>query len=675
MNNIFRFSAGELAFGILKTNEGISLHSLRDKAKGKRLLSVDSALFTFMGERLSDSEKVIISSDKDWSSASVIKTENGVTIILSGNKVIPNVTVTLTAIFVGNSVEWQTQLSSSNEEYTIISLDHPVLSFDTGKDVRIFFPYGSGEVYSTEKERDIHNGQNYPSYGISMQYMAFYNDRIKRGIYYGIHDPAPAYKRFSIKKNSGEEFMTMVARQTLCGIDKGCNSQTLYGKCVWRLFDGDWYDAAVIYREWAEANAEFLKSSRKEPEWFLKAPHWWLVHIKDDASFADDIIEATKTIGIESHKSPIHLYLWHNAPFDNDYPHYFPVRPHAKEGVKKLQEAGFKVMPYINGRLWDTRDKLFEDFQFTSHAKPSATKDRHGVCFTETYSAKELDGSLVTNSIMCPSTAVWQDKMTYTVGRLINEEGFDGVYMDQIAAAQPYACCDPTHPHPAGGGDWWCRSYRALLDKVYLNLPEDAMLTTECTADPFISHMGGYLSWLWVRNEQVPAFPVIYSKYVTLFGRAYQSDKDEDYTGMRIFIAQSLVYGEQLGWLPPKYFMSLPYRDFYSACVRVRDELTDYFVVGTELLRPPMIETKIPRLRTEKCNQAINGIVDECAVMGCIRRKADGKRLALFVNASKEGGKATIKADIPDGVYGEFRFKNGKATVKFEALSLKWFEF
>lgn len=672
MNSIFRFSAGELAISILKTSEGVSLRSLRDKAKNKRLLSKETSLFSFLAERLINDESVVVGSDKGWGSVSTVRTDNGAIITLSGNEAIPNVTVTLTATCVGNSVEWQTQLSSANEEFTVSSLDHPALSFDTGKDVRVFYPYGSGEVYTTEKGRAIHNEQNYPSFGISMQYMAFYNERVKRGIYYGIHDPAPAYKRFAIHKNEGEEVMSVIARQPLTSINKGCNSQTLFGRCVWRLFDGDWYDAAVIYREWAEKNAEFLKSSRKQPEWFLKAPHWWLVHIGEDASFADDVIEASKVLGVES---PIHLYLWHNAPFDNDYPHYFPVRPHAKEGLKKLHEAGFKVMPYINGRLWDTRDRLAEDYQFTSVAKPFTTKNRHGVCFTETYSSKEEDGSKVCLSIMCPSTALWQEKMAYTVGRLINEEGFDGVYMDQIAAAQPYACCDETHPHVVGGGDWWCRSYRALLDRVYLDLPEDAMLTTECTADPFISHMGGYLSWLWVRNEQVPAFSVIYSKHITVFGRAYQSDKDEDFSGMRIFIAQSLVYGEQLGWLSPKYFLSMTYRDFYVGCVRVRNELVDYFVVGTEHLRPPTIKTNIPKIRTEKCSQAIGGIVDEGPVMGCIRKRADGKRLALFVNASTKGGNATVTAEVPDGVYGEFRFKDGKATVKFDALSIKWFEF
>lgn len=672
MDGIIRFKAGDLAIALEKVKGGIRLYSLRDKATKKNMLTHASPLFTLTGEHLADNNCVTVSSDSGWKSADVIRTEEGVVLIFSGNVALPGVTVTLTAVCTDNTVEWKTQINSANEEYTLITCDNPVLTFDTGENVRMFYPYGCGEVYTTEKKKGIENAQNYPSYGVSMQYMAFYNVKTGRGIYYGMHDPAPAYKRFCFKKNAGENYMTMVARQPLSEIDKGCNSQSLCGKCVWKLFDGDWYDAAVIYRNWAEKEAEFLNTARKEPEWFVKAPHWWLVHIGDDASFADDIIEATKTLGTDS---PVHLYLWHNAPFDNDYPHYFPVRPHAKEGLKKLHDAGVKVMPYINGRLWDTRDKKAEDFEFTSVAKPYATKDRHGVCFTETYSSKEEDGSKVCLSIMCPSTALWQEKMAYTVGKLINDEGFDGVYMDQIAAAQPYSCCDKGHPHVAGGGEWWCRSYRALLDRVYRGLPEDAMLTTECTADPFISHMGGYLSWLWIRNDQVPAFPVIYSKHISMFGRSYQSDTDPDWTGARIFIAQSLVYGEQLGWIAPAKFNANPYKDFYINCVKTREKLGEYFYVGTEMLRPPVIDTDIPKLKTEKCSQAIHSLVVENAIVGCIRKQATGKKLLLLVNAAKEGGKATVTAEVPDGVYGDITFKDGKADLYMDALSVKYIEF
>ncbi|GAI12717.1 unnamed protein product [marine sediment metagenome] len=57
----------------------------------------------------------------------------------------------------------------------------------------------------------------------------------------------------------------------------------------------------------------------------------------------------------------VHWYSWHRIPFDDDYPHHFPVKEGFAEGVRELQEAGVFVMPYINGRLWDTRDKGSEE--------------------------------------------------------------------------------------------------------------------------------------------------------------------------------------------------------------------------------------------------------------------------------------------------------------------------
>ena len=50
-------------------------------------------------------------------------------------------------------------------------------------------------------------------------------------------------------------------------------------------------------------------------------------------------------------------------------------------------------MPYINGRLWDTRDRGPEDLYFTQVALPGATKDEVGQPYVETYGSKETDGS------------------------------------------------------------------------------------------------------------------------------------------------------------------------------------------------------------------------------------------------------------------------------------------
>ena len=61
-------------------------------------------------------------------------------------------------------------------------------------------------------------------------------------------------------------------------------------------------------------------------------------------------------------------------------------------------------MPYINGRLWDTRDKGTEDFEFTQRALPAATKDENGEPYMEAYGSKESDGSPVRLAVMCPDS-------------------------------------------------------------------------------------------------------------------------------------------------------------------------------------------------------------------------------------------------------------------------------
>jgi hypothetical protein len=60
-----------------------------------------------------------------------------------------------------------------------------------------------------------------------------------------------------------------------------------------------------------------------------------------------------------------HWYCWHEIPFDTDYPDYFPgnsiyccnlinvAKPGFKEAVSQLQSIGYKIFPYINGRLYD----------------------------------------------------------------------------------------------------------------------------------------------------------------------------------------------------------------------------------------------------------------------------------------------------------------------------------
>ena len=675
-NELIRIAAGELLCTVSRKKGGIALYSLRDRKIKKNFLTIERPLFTLTARALANDETVTVFSDNGWSEVLVEKAGADTVFLLSGNEALCGVTVVLCAQTAGNRIEWSVSLVSGNNDYSLYSCDYPIVSFDAKKDIWFMSPNGPGELWQGTDE--CRSCQDYPSYGASMQFMAFWNKKWRRGIYYGLHDASPAYKKIYFEKKRNEKFFTLCGKLPLTDINSPCNTQSLCGVCVWEIFDGDWYDASQIYRDFFINNAVWKpdtdENGRKDtPDWMKQENHWWIVRMKDDEQYVDDVLKANADLG---YNSPIHLYDWFQIPYDNDYPHYFPAKPAFHSGVKRLQENGVRVMPYINARLWDTKDRGMEDWEWSEKAKPNCTKDRNGVPFIETYNSKELDGSPVRHSIMCPSTACWQETVTALVDKLLNEVGVNAVYMDQIAAAAPKLCEDKTHSHRAGGGTWWVEGYNNLLDHVNRVRPEGSALTTECTADPFMKRMQGYLTWLWVHNRQVPAFVAVYAGYVSMFGRNYRYMPYDDDEGQRINIAQSFTFGEQLGWNAPDLYMQMKHKDFYKKCVHERARVGSYMYNG-RLLRSPEFTDDQPIIRTTRCKEAYGGLVEHSAIFSEHWERNDGKRLLIIVNAGEQEAEVSYTYGLDDGEYilsgdteGVLKIENGCGSTRIPPLSI-----
>lgn len=681
------FTGGGLAYGMRLTSNGVTACSLKDLKTKKALFCGERPLFYLTARNIETGEELTVSSECGWGFADINKF--GVT--LSGNDLLPDVTVNITITGGEKFLTFNTSLVNGNDTLSLYKCDYPALYFDKNKDTRFFYPYGPGETKNSVDIGDWKCEQSYPSYGASMQYLAFYNEKTKRGVYYGCHDVSPASKKLCTEGKASDGVFTLKAWQLLSGITSGRNSQNTAGSICMCAFDGDWYDASVIYREFtetlAEYNSDYDENGRKNvPDWLRETDCWFNTRVLgDDEDFADYVIEQAKKIGVAP---AVHLYYWHKIPFDNDYPHYFPMKPNVLDGLKKLHDAGIKVMPYINGRLWDTRDKGMEDFEFTSVAKPNCTKDLSGEPITETYSSTEEDGSKVVLSVMCPSTTLWQDKVASIVKQL-EDYGFDGVYIDQIAAAEAKPCTDKNHKHPAGGGEWWCRAYNTMLERINRNKGAGFALTTECTADPFMKHLDGYLTWIWIKNDQVPAFPTVYSDKVIAFGTDFRGLGNMDYglfgvldeAGVRIFAAQSFLYGQQMGWMTPELFARMPHQDFYIHLVRERARFRDYFLCG-KVLRPPVIKDNGKNIVLTKCREAYNGYVESQCVNGMLwEKKTDKKKVLLLTNSGETAVTAKITTVLPDGEYNvcgdkktAVTVKNGRFTLKMPALSLCYIE-
>lgn len=673
---IHTIGAGSLLADISLLQEGMALWRVTDKKRSHDFLRAQAheepaPLFTLTAGKAGTEETLTITSLDGWVRVGAQEVSGVHTLILADHRELPEVTVILTAVAGRDRISWTVRLHSENETFALYECDYPILSFRGDSSVKVFFPYGCGEVYSSH--RVFSSVQNYPSYGASMEYMALWDTETGRGLYYGLHDPAPAYKKLYYCREEGKQGAYLKAAMPLRDMDRTGNSQTLEGETVWQLFDGDWYDAAMLYRDFFLRRASW-KPERKDgkrtdtPEWLRTNSHWWRKRMQQDQSYVQELMEASRDLGFTG---PVHLYDWFQIPYDTNYPHYFPAKDAFLPGIRKLREEGIPVMPYINGRLWDTRDRGEEDWQFTSLARPDCTKKGTGEPFLEIYptSNREL-------AIMCPSSALWQEKLKEIAEKLFGECEADAVYLDQIGAAQAYPCEDPGHSHRPGGGTWWVESYRNLLDHIKRVMPEGRFLATECTSDPYMKEIQAYLSWIWVKNDQVPAFMAVYNGYVTVFGRCY--DYAPEAAGQDILAAQSLTFGEQMGWIKPEVYQALEHKEFYKKCVRCRRELGSFFYDG-RLLRSPVIRDDCHIKTTKMKAEAYGGLLEHTAAFSELWERKDGSRLLLLVNGADREDTPVITVSLPDGSYslqgdlkGECEIREGKLSPVLPPLSVSW---
>ena len=194
-----------------------------------------------------------------------------------------------------------------------------------------------------------------------------------------------------------------------CALPISGNNFALEGEAVWQVLRGDWFDAATIYKAWARREAKWWPRLAREgradtPRWMRELNAWAMT-----GGAPNECVPAVKQfrefLGVPT---GFHWYNWHQIPFDNDYPHYFPAKEGFSQGVAELKAAGVFPMPYINGRLWDSHDRGAEDFEFSKLALAAATKQEDGSPGLEQYGSKETNGEPVRLAVMCPATPLWQ---------------------------------------------------------------------------------------------------------------------------------------------------------------------------------------------------------------------------------------------------------------------------
>lgn len=644
---------GELGIVLDRKPDGVELLSLFDLAKHQQLLAPKSLpLFAIALRDLAKKEDVQCQANAGWEHVHVNVSKATQQIEIGWrtpkDKRLGDLRVTATGLLDASSgsVHWNMKVDQVGKTWSVRRVVFPQIALDASlPEFTFLYPWGPGQLrYGVWSGPFSGPYYTYPSHCATMQFMAGYSPRLSTGLYFGMHDPCAGVKDVVAEGREGDKAIAVAFDIPAEDMESGGNGYVSSGKYVWQLLHGDWFDASVIYRNWVRQHAAWYP--KLGPDGRADTPKWmrelsvWLQRWGGPGEIVSPVTSFAQSMGVPL---GLHWYGWHSNPFDNDYPHYLPAKNGFADAVRSLQQKGVYVMPYINGRLWDTRDKGAQDFEFTRKASPAAAKNEPDKPAIEMYGSKETDGSPVRFAVMCPSTKLWQETIHQIVLPLMNEYGVKGVYIDQVAAERPVLCIDKTHGHPTGGGHWWVESYSKMLQDIRRAKPADDMLTTECNAEPYIKDFDGYLTWHWCRDRQVPAFPAVYGGAIQMFGRAYRGGETQD-LALQMKAGQQFVFGEQIGWFDPEVIQKPRAADFLKQLVQVRWQLRRYFYAG-EMARPPKLQGDIPTVRADWQWDNPGWVTTNAVMTGAWTIPAEHRCIFLFANVSDQPVTAKLQCD------------------------------
>lgn len=426
--------------------------------------------------------------------------------------------------------EWSIEVECCSKRYGMWDVSFPVIA-GTQERPDVAVPRGNwGMLYREATDRQT---GSYPSYQWPVQFLCV--NRGQSGLYLACHDPQAWPKRFSLTPQGEFHFLVHAPHRGVAGI--GYRPRWPIAIAAYR---GDWWQGAKRYRQWALANAPWTQkgpiASRKDVPKALSGLGLWMLGGGHAREVVPRMHEAAKLFEVPV---GIHWYNWHEIPFDTYYPNYFPAKPGFAEGVRELVGKGMVVMPYINGRLWDSGNENFAE------ALPFACKTPDGKPYLEQYAK---DGRKL--ACMCPATPFWQKKVQEVCRPLMEECGVNAIYIDQVAAAAPQLCHDKAHGHPLGGGAHWVEGYRTMLAPIMrMGHAEgrEVIISTENNAEPYMDNVNAFLVWNPRYDNEIPMVPAVYSGYTIYFGSPCAVGDD-----LRAFCAsqgRDWLWGGQLGWM------------------------------------------------------------------------------------------------------------------------------
>lgn len=486
--------------------------------------------------------------------------------------------------------------------------------------------------------------RSYPGSTPAMQFYALQDGPALT--YLGWHDPAARLKEFLwLADPAAGALRLSVEQPTRLAFGTGYAQDYPF---VLRALTGDWYDAAQVYRQWA-LTAPWtwrgpLTAGEKTPADFIATP---LVVMRLGRESVDPRFVADWALRVQrwfDTPMTVHLYGWHRSlgsPSIDCYPRYFPAQPGFREAVRTMEDAGMRVMPYLNARLWRTDQPSWDEA-----GALLAARDLYGRRYDEVWMG-------VPAAAMNPACLLWREYIGQQVLRCV-EAGCRGVYLDQLATSRSLPTYVPTHPGMPGETAAWVEGSRVLVEMIRREgrpIRPGLIVGAEGNAEPYLASVDTFLTGNLNHERSIPLFAAVYHDYALAYGR-YIMQNDLALPGAVLAkFAQQAVFGGQFGWSRADLERILADGDPTAECLRalahLRHRFADLLGAG-RMLRPPKL-TDVPPLtvRWMKWEREVEVVLPQ--VLASAWQAADGTVGVLLVNL---GGEAVdLRLDLPADAY------------------------
>ncbi len=432
---------------------------------------------------------------------------------------------------------------------------------------------------------------NYPGNGIAIQLHCYSDGMNKGSLYLAVEDTTRGRKAFCAEPMKSKKAFGWNILYYYDGESDKEGNWTLPYQVAVAPIQGDWYDAAKLYRKWALKSGviKLLRDRTDIPAWFYDTATVLEAVFRgekpsDMDAVANNMLKTREALGEDY---IVHAYKWYKGADEDDRcPPDYHAKDGFKEAVAKLRAGGIHVMPYMNLSLFDTKTEKWR----VDKPEQWANRNEDG-----TITPRMAAEPFYNNIHMCAATDYWQNTMVDLAKYIINDVGADSLYLDEIHV-HPWLCFATNHKHKAQGGNYLTSSYLTILDRMRAETgkPDLVMMGecgTEAFADKITSNLVGHYDFDPFSDPMLQA--VMHDCIVETGMGVVQPEA----ASMDMWAAKQgfcFVRGKQFGWLIAGDIFS-PWKPELAPQMRYLHELgecrracREYLIFGNFLREPDM---------------------------------------------------------------------------------------